>query len=185
MSKFKVPVIYDNDKHLPLPEGQQLDVSAIPLDGGDGNLLKATETGLRVEGSDANEAGPGIVIDEKVISVKLSKDTRALTFDSVGGLLVNADALVSPAGGNGIRMVDGLLFAEASLAPDKLAPPLYLDDKGNLAIKLDPDGPLVMTDKGLSIDMSKIACGVSSDDDNILSLGSDNKPYLPGDLGKL
>lgn len=255
MSKFKTPVIYDNDKHLPLPDGQCIAVPAIPLGSGE-NLLKAVEDGLVVDLSlkyhggvidfmngdevvssvpvpgnpglptvveilddftppglpkstylhlrfvladgeekdvyydvshlvDVYTGGPGIAVNGNAISVRLSTDTRALMFDKAGGLIVNADALVSPAKGNGIRMVDGLLFAEVSLSPGKLTAPLYLDDNGNIAIKIDPDGPLIVTKSGLSVDISKITHGVSADEDNILALGSDNLPYFPGDQGKL
>lgn len=145
MSKFKVPVIYDDNRHKPLPDGQKLEVAAIPLDDGNGNFLKATDSGLAV----------------------------------------NPPDFISSAPGNGLTSIDGFLYVEEGVSADRVSPPLYVDDAGKLVVKLDPDGPLIVTERGLSIDMSRIATGVSDDEDNILSEGSDGKPYFPGDLGKL
>lgn len=105
-------------------------------------------------------------------------------------------------GGRGVTVADnvisimlkeggGLTFGECCADPGCACPV-------GLAVDIDPASGLTLTGDGkVGIDIEKLssilvervaeklAVGVSADRDNILSLGSDNKPYLPGDQGSL
>lgn len=83
----------------------------------------------------------------------------------------------------------GRLYVKAALTADVLGPGIILNN-GKLTVDLnaliEPESPLYVTEAGkLDIDMEKLRLGVSEDDDNILSLGSDGKVYLAGDPGAL
>lgn len=55
------------------------------------------------------------------------------------------------------------------------------DDLGE-GLMIGPDGKVSVDWTAVA---AKLAVGVSSDEDNILSVGSDGKPFFPGDLGSL
>lgn len=126
------------------------------------------ETDVYVNISDiTGKQGEGIGIDKGVISIRVAEKS-ALEFTTDKELTVRRKGLLS---------VDP-------------ANVLGVDSEGNLLLRLadlvEPDGPLIVNENGkLALDMEQLKIGISSDADNILSVGSDGKPFFPGDLGNL
>lgn len=112
--------------------------------------------------------GPGISIKKGVISLNIAE---------AKGLLVDPDT-----GAVGVDTTNII-----SVDPQNV---LGRDENGKLLLKLsdiiEPNGALHVNSNGkLDIDMDKINAPVSADSDNALKLGSDKRPYLPGDPGTL
>lgn len=138
---------------------------------------------------DVYTGGVGIDITDNVVSLKeVSGSGIEVTPD---GPVLKIDELVSQTPGNAlIQDVTGKLFVDAGFAAEDLGAGLVVGPDGKLRIDLneliDPNGPLIVTPAGkLSVDPAKITCGVSADEGNILTDGSDGKPYFPGDLGNI
>lgn len=107
------------------------------------------------------------------------------------GVMVKVEDIVSTATGNAVTVdASGKLFASVGLSAADLGEGLIIGPDGKLRIDLaaliDPTSPLVVTPAGkLSIDPTKVIAGVSSDEGNILTNGTDGKAYFPGDLGNI
>lgn len=138
---------------------------------------------------DEYTGGNGINIQDNVVSVVgvLGGGVKV----TPNGVMVEAGEIVSSATGNAITTdSSGKLFASAGLSAADLGEGLIIGPDGKLRIDLealiDPTSPLVVTPAGkLSIDPAKVVAGVSSDEGNILTNGSDGKAYFPGDLGNI
>lgn len=139
------------------------------------------------------QQGVGIKTDENGhLCVKIRQTiANALTVDDEGALFVGKAA---GSGDNGDLIGDDLINA---IEPDG---GLTVKPDGGLEIDpaalaqiikgiLNPDGALVVNDRGqLGIDpevLKNAGGGVSKDVGNLLTVGSDNKPYLHSDAGTL
>lgn len=151
---------------------------------------------------DVYEGGGGITVSGKVISVKLGdSDDNALMLSNAGNLYVNKSRLVSKMPDNllSVSDVDNKLYVkDAGLDKDDLGLGLALDADKKVNVDMQS---LVMPGTGLvvgagnllGIDLDALAAlladklkvGISADEGNILSVGSDGKPYYPGNLGSL
>lgn len=187
MSKSVTPVVLNDDgsRHEPLGEGEVLDVGAIPVSTNRRNLLETDDTGIlltgdmlvsllehnpiiiNVDGRLYFRTGQMLSPDDKVLSVSdnLLQAVLSLDFDQDNSRLV-------------LLGKDNTVISEVTLAVvPKLPPNGGVTAEGlGAGLKLDENGRI-------AVDFS--ALGVSSDSDNALKNGSDGKPYLPGDLGKL
>lgn len=128
--------------------------------------------------------GDGIDIASNVISVKVAQG-GPLDFGPGGTLRVVMDRFISADAGNGLKAgADGRLYA--AVTADMLGPGLKLEN-GKIVPDL-ADG-LTLKNGKITIDAAAlsemIAVGVSADADNILMVGNDGKPFLPGDQGSL
>lgn len=151
---------------------------------------------------DVYKAGDGIDISDNVVSVKLAEDTdNPLVFNKLGKLTLDKSSLVSKMPDNALSIsdVDNKLFVKDNgLGSDSLGAGFVVGEDGiarvDMRALVTPGTGLdVGLDGRLRIDVDALAdlladkmkVGISADYDNILSVGSDGKPYLPGDLGSL
>lgn len=126
---------------------------------------------------DVYTGGPGVDITGNTVSVKLAPGTaNPLAIAGASGQLYLAmPRLVSADAGNGLRLgSDNKLYAKSGLDASQAGPGLSL-----------VDGVLQIDAVALAAMLAPLLGGVSADVDNILTEGSDGKPYLPGDGGSL
>lgn len=188
MSKLVVPVVMNDDgsRHEPLAEGEALVVSAVPVSTDRRNLLETDDTGLLLTGDmlvSQDENNPIINnVDGKLYlraADMLSPENKAL---KVADNLLSVDSaalvddLVSSQSGNMIEVKDDKLYVPQAFGADNIGAGLAIDSDGKLVVDIDALTKLLL---------AKLPLGISDDEDNALSLGSDKKPYFPGDLGKL
>lgn len=152
-------------------------------------LLNPHEKLLTVRNGTIN-AQPGLAFD---------KETETLTLTGVGGAeLASVKVPVSASGlsaGMGVQIDDDIVSVKLSAASDNA---LTVTENG-LYVKegINADsvggGLIIGADGKLTVDIDTLAAlladklplGISGDENNALKLGSDDKPYFPGDLGKL
>ncbi|MBD5585564.1 MAG: hypothetical protein HDQ88_10815 [Clostridia bacterium] len=138
---------------------------------------------------DTYTAGDGIIVQDNVVSVKpvIGGGINA----TPDGVMVQVPDLVSTAERNAlVADASGKLYVGAGFSEANLGEGLIIGPDGKLRIDLaaliDPTSALIVTPAGkLGIDQTKLAVGVSSDEGNILTEGSDGKAYFPGDLGNI
>lgn len=151
---------------------------------------------------DVYKAGVGIDISDNVISVKLAEEAdNPLVFNELDKLTLDKARLVSKMPDNALSVsdVDNKLFVKDNgLGKDSLGAGLVVGEDGIARVDMRElvtpgTGLDVGMDGKLRVDLEELAdlladkmkVGISADYDNILSVGSDGKPYLPGDLGSL
>lgn len=148
---------------------------------------------------DVYEAGDGIEIKDHVVSVKFGADNdNALMLSKSGNLYVNKEKLVSKIADNALSIgADNRLYVDTKPKAEHYGGGLKVGGNGKVRVVLEdlisPDSGLIVKDGKLTVSPDalanvlgdKISVPVSADADNILRVGSDGKPYLPGDLGKL
>lgn len=151
---------------------------------------------------DVYSEGSGISISDNVISVKLAEEVdNPLVFNKIDKLTVDKYRLVSKMPDNALSVseVDNKLYVKSGgLDKDSLGTGLVVGEDGVARVDMRD---LVAPGSGLDVGLDgllrinveelaglladKLKVGVSADSDNILTVGSDGKPYLPGDLGSL
>lgn len=146
---------------------------------------------------DDYRAGAGISIDDGSVSVVYDED-HGIGVTGDGKLTIMPSQIVSGADkilfaqdgllqtATGLRIQGGMLqllgrnnvvVAQADISGAVTA---------QVASMIDPNGPIYLTaDNKLAINVGKLDFSVSSDAGNILSNGSDGRPFMPGDLGSL
>lgn len=128
----------------------------------------------------------GLEVNETGAFVKLAQNGGLKTSDV--GLQVIPSELVSTAPGNGVSVDSyGKLYARLDgTASDVQAGDGLQVVAGKFTLKLDPNSPLRVNAQGqLTIDMTQVAGGVSTDTGNILKNGSDGRPFYPSNLGNV
>lgn len=145
-------------------------------------------------------ASNGIDIADDKVSVRVGS-SGILVFTTEKELDVNPPSLVSVSPNNALQKsaIDGKLYVKKGLDASTLGTGLVLDaTTSKVSVSLSD---LVSTGNGLIVDAGgklnidldilakklseKIAVGVSADSGNLLTAGTDKKPYLPADLGTL
>lgn len=125
---------------------------------------------------DVYTGGDGVDIMGNVVSVKLVEGSNnALAVSTSGRLYVDKSRLISADAGNALMQgTDKRLYVKSGLDASQVGPGLSL-----------VDGALQIDAVALAAMLAPLLGGVSVDVDNILTEGSDGKPYLPGDGGSL
>ena len=211
MSNTVTPVVLSDDKqrHEPMRAGDVLPVASIPVSPDKSNLLEAPDDGLLLTGEslisgqvnnplDASVDGKlyvktdkMIAADDKVLgicdnvlftelSLAFNADDSKLSLLGKGGAVISEASLMlkldTSTIGNGLdTALDGRVYVDMKS--------LVNPDTG---LVVGPDGRLgIDLDKLAELLADKISHPVSADDDNILTSGSDGKPFLSGDRGSL
>lgn len=153
---------------------------------------KTYTAGLGMELGEDNDfrvktaGGGGLEANETGVFVRPTPNGGLKISDT--GLEVVPRELISTAPGNAVSVDSyGKLYAriESAVGDTAVGAGLQVVD-GKFTLKLDPNSPLKIDAQGqLTIDMTKVAGGVSADTGNILKNGSDGRPFYPADLGTL
>ena len=184
---MKRPIVRDaaNKQFTELPDGQFVDVSAIPLDGADSsgapNLLKHTPDGLVVYASDCISSEKGNALE--VRGGKMYVPDMSAT----------ADGLISKDDGNKLKLGsdNGLFVSQTVVSVDadnlvtvgsdggaKLTPNDMLSNGHINLLTIDPvDGKIILTEENIQDNLPVI----SQDEGNLVHPGSDKGVYLSMD----
>lgn len=184
---MKRPIVRDpaNKQFSELPDGQFVDVSAIPLDGADSsgapNLLKHAPDGLVVYASDCISSEKG-----NALEVRGSKMY-------VPDMSATADGLISKDDGNKLKLGsdNGLFVSQTVVSVDadnlvtvgsdggaKLTPNDMLSNGHINLLTIDPvDGKIILTEENIQDNLPVI----SQDEGNLVHPGSDKGVYLSMD----
>lgn len=184
---MKRPIVRDaaNKQFTELPDGQFVDVSAIPLDGADSsgapNLLKHTPDGLAVYASDCISSEKGNALE--VRGGKMYVPDMSAT----------ADGLISKDEGNKLKLGsdNGLFVSQTVVSVDadnlvtvgsdggaKLTPNDMLSNGHTNLLTIDPvDRKIILTQKNIQDNLPVI----SQDEGNLVHPGSDKGVYLSMD----
>lgn len=184
---MKRPIVRDaaNKQFTELPDGQFVDVSAIPLDGADSsgapNLLKHAPDGLVVYVSDCISAEKGNALE--VRGGKMYVPDMSAT----------ADGLISKDDGNKLKLGsdNGLFVSQTVVSVDadnlvtvgsdggaKLTPNDMLSNGHINLLTIDPvDGKIILTQENIQDNLPVI----SQDEGNLVHPGSDKGVYLSMD----
>lgn len=191
-----LPVVYDQsaDTHRPMQVGDRVSESCIPVESlvsnASGNALEAKNGKFFVKEPDKYVAGSGVTIVNNVVSAHLKAEGHIFT--DYQGMYVDMRGLISTDLKNAIAIgSDGNLYVNAAqmgggggdgsgggtvdprdLVSNVAGNILYVERDGKLYVKVDiPEIP----------EIPDMRCNVSSDQGNLLTLGSDQYPYL-GDI---
>lgn len=181
---MKRPIVRDaaNKQFTELPDGQFVDVSAIPLDGADSsgapNLLKHAPDGLVVYASDCISSEKGNALE--VRGGKMYVPDMSAT----------ADGLISKDDGNKLKLGsdNGLFVSQTVVSVDadnlvtvgsdggaKLTPNDMLSNGHINLLTIDPvDGKIILTEENIQDNLPVI----SQDEGNLVHPGSDKGVYL-------
>lgn len=181
---MKRPIVRDvaNKQFTELPDGQFVDVSAIPLDGADSsgapNLLKHTPDGLVVYASECISAEKGNALE--VRGGKMYVPDMSAT----------ADGLISKDDGNKLKLGsdNGLFVSQTVVSVDAdnlvikgsdggalLTPNDVLSNGHPNLLTIDPvDGKIILTKENIQDNLPVI----SADEGNLVHPGSDKGVYL-------
>lgn len=184
---MKHPIVRDaaNKQFTELPDGQFVDVSAIPLDGADSsgapNLLKHAPDGLAVYASDCISSEKGNALE--VRGGKMYVPDMSAT----------ADGLISKDDGNKLKLGsdNGLFVSQTVVSADtdnlvtvgsdggaKLTPNDMLSNGHTNLLTIDPvDRKIILTQKNIQDNLPVI----SQDEGNLVHPGSDKGVYLSMD----
>lgn len=184
---MKRPIVRDaaNKQFTELPDGQFVDVSAIPLDGADSsgapNLLKHAPDGLVVYASDCISSEKGNALE--VRGGKMYVPDMSAT----------ADGLISKDDGNKLKLGsdNGLFVSQTVVSVDadnlvtvgsdggaKLTPNDMLSNGHINLLTIDPvDGKIILTQENIQDNLPVI----SQDEGNLVHPGSDKGVYLSMD----
>ena len=184
---MKRPIVRDaaNKQFTELPDGQFVDVSAIPLDGADSsgapNLLKHTPDGLAVYASDCISSEKGNALE--VRGGKMYVPDMSAT----------ADGLISKDEGNKLKLGsdNGLFVSQTVVSVDadnlvtvgsdggaKLTPNDMLSNGHTNLLTIDPvDRKIILTKENIQDNLPVI----SQDEGNLVHPGSDKGVYLSMD----
>lgn len=184
---MKRPIVRDaaNKQFTELPDGQFVDVSAIPLDGADSsgapNLLKHAPDGLAVYASDCVSSEKGNALE--VRGGKMYVPDMSAT----------ADGLISKDDGNKLKLGsdNGLFVSQTVVSVDadnlvtvgsdggaKLTPNDVLSNGHTNLLTIDPvDGKIILTKGNIQDNLPVI----SQDEGNLVHPGSDKGVYLSMD----
>ena len=184
---MKRPIVRDpaNKQFSELPDGQFVDVSAIPLDGADSsgapNLLKHTPDGLAVYASDCISSEKGNALE--VRGGKMYVPDMSAT----------ADVLISKDDGNKLKLGsdNGLFVSQTVVSADtdnlvtvgsdggaKLTPNDLLSNGHTNLLTIDPvDRKIILTKENIQDNLPVI----SQDEGNLVHPGSDKGVYLAMD----
>lgn len=184
---MKRPIVRDaaNKQFTELPDGQFVDVSAIPLDGADSsgapNLLKHAPDGLVVYASDCISSEKGNALE--VRGGKMYVPDMSAT----------ADGLISKDDGNKLKLGsdNGLFVSQTVVSVDadnlvtvgsdggaKLTPNDMLSNGHINLLTIDPvDGKIILTEENIQDNLPVI----SQDEGNLVHPGSDKGVYLSMD----
>lgn len=184
---MKRPIVRDaaNKQFTELPDGQFVDVSAIPLDGADSsgapNLLKHAPDGLAVYASDCISSEKGNALE--VRGGKMYVPDMSAT----------ADGLISKDDGNKLKLGsdNGLFVSQTVVSVDannlvtvgsdggaKLTPNDMLSNGHINLLTIDPvDGKIILTEENIQDNLPVI----SQDEGNLVHPGSDKGVYLSMD----
>lgn len=184
---MKRPIVRDpaNKQFSELPDGQFVDVSAIPLDGADSsgapNLLKHAPDGLVVYASDCISSEKGNALE--VRGGKMYVPDMSAT----------ADGLISKDDGNKLKLGsdNGLFVSQTVVSVDadnlvtvgsdggaKLTPNDMLSNGHINLLTIDPvDGKIILTEENIQDNLPVI----SQDEGNLVHPGSDKGVYLSMD----
>lgn len=184
---MKRPIVRDaaNKQFTELPDGQFVDVSAIPLDGADSsgapNLLKHAPDGLVVYASDCISSEKGNALE--VRGGKMYVPDMSAT----------ADGLISKDDGNKLKLGsdNGLFVSQTVVSVDadnlvtvgsdggaKLTPNDMLSNGHTNLLTIDPvDRKIILTQKNIQDNLPVI----SQDEGNLVHPGSDKGVYLSMD----
>lgn len=184
---MKRPIVRDpaNKQFSELPDGQFVDVSAIPLDGADSsgapNLLKHAPDGLAVYASDCISSEKGNALE--VRGGKMYVPDMSAT----------ADGLISKDDGNKLKLGsdNGLFVSQTVVSVDadnlvtvgsdggaKLTPNDMLSNGHINLLTIDPvDGKIILTQENIQDNLPVI----SQDEGNLVHPGSDKGVYLSMD----
>lgn len=184
---MKRPIVRDaaNKQFTELPDGQFVDVSAIPLDGADSsgapNLLKHAPDGLVVYASDCISSEKGNALE--VRGGKMYVPDMSAT----------ADGLISKDDGNKLKLGsdNGLFVSQTVVSVDadnlvtvgsdggaKLTPNDMLSNGHINLLTIDPvDGKIILTKENIQDNLPVI----SQDEGNLVHPGSDKGVYLSMD----
>lgn len=184
---MKRPIVRDaaNKQFTELPDGQFVDVSAIPLDGVDSsgapNLLKHTPDGLAVYASDCISSEKGNALE--VHGGKMYVPDMSAT----------ADVLISKDDGNKLKLGsdNGLFVSQTVVSVDtdnlvtvgsdggaKLTPNDMLSNGHTNLLTIDPvDRKIILTKENIQDNLPVI----SQDEGNLVHSGSDKGVYLSMD----
>lgn len=186
---MKRPIVRDaaNKQFTELPDGQFVDVSAIPLDGADSsgapNLLKHAHDGLAVYASDC-------IFSEKGNALEVRGGKMY-----VPDMSATADSLISKDDGNKLKLGsdNGLFVSQTVVSVDadnlvtvgsdggaKLTPNDVLSNGDVNLLTIDPvDKKIILTKEAIQGNLPV----VSQDDGNLVHHGSDKGVYLSlGDI---